>query len=145
MDDIETSMLRVMEAYKTAISEKDIEAFISLYSPDVKVFDAWSVWFYDGSEIWRKLIKEWFLSLGNECVRVNFEEVQTLCGCELAVLTAIVTYAGYSAEGKELRTMQNRLTWTFKPERGAVKIVHEHTSVPVDFNDKKAILLRELR
>jgi ketosteroid isomerase-like protein len=39
--------------------------------------------------------------------------------------------------------MQNRLTWTLRPEGSGWRIVHEHTSVPLGFNDAKAILQRE--
>jgi hypothetical protein len=39
--------------------------------------------------------------------------------------------------------MQNRLTWALTRREGALKIVHEHTSAPVGFDDLKAILRRE--
>ena len=38
--------------------------------------------------------------------------------------------------------MQNRLTWVLKQKDGAWKIVHEHTSAPVDFETAKVILQR---
>jgi ketosteroid isomerase-like protein len=38
--------------------------------------------------------------------------------------------------------MHNRLTWALKQENGAWKIVHEHTSAPVDFKTSKVILQR---
>ncbi|MCL7419888.1 MAG: nuclear transport factor 2 family protein [Methylobacter sp.] len=143
MSNIKKSTLQVIDAYKTAVFEKNVDAFINLYSEDVWVFDAWSAWSYDNLESWRKMVDEWFISLGNERVKVNFEEVRAIDGQELTIVTSIVTYAGYSAEGENLHVLQNRLTWTLKPEGNAVRIVHEHTSVPVGFNDKKAILLRE--
>ena len=46
-------------------------------------------------------------------------------------------------EGKELRSMDNRITWVLrKNSEGAWKIVHEHTSAPVDFETGKATLRR---
>lgn len=143
MNNIKQSTLQVIDAYKTAVFEKNVDAFINLYSENVWVFDAWSAWSYDSLESWRKMVDEWFVSLGNERVKVNFEEVRAIDEQELTIVTSIVTYAGYSAEGKNLHALQNRLTWTLKPEGNAMRIIHEHTSVPVGFNDKKAILLRE--
>lgn len=109
----------------------------------LKYFLKRGVWSYDNPESWRKMVAEWFTSLGNERVKVSFDEVRTIDEQRLTIVTSIVTYTGYSAEGKNLRSLQNRLTWALKPEGNAVRIVHEHTSVPVGFNDKKAILLRE--
>ena len=40
---------------------------------------------------------------------------------------------------KELRRMENRLTWVLKAEAKALKICHEHTSVPIGFPDLKGI------
>lgn len=143
MRNIKRSTLQIIDAYKAAVFEKNVNKFISLYSKDAWVFDAWGVWSYDNLESWRKMVADWFTSLGNERVKVSFDEVRTIDEQRLTIVTSIVTYTGYSAEGKNLRSLQNRLTWMLKPEGNAMKIVHEHTSVPVDFDNKKAILLRE--
>jgi ketosteroid isomerase-like protein len=68
--------------------------------------------------------------------------VQIILAPDLAVVHAFVTYTGQSAEGKELRAMQNRLTWALKQQDGGWKIVHEHTSAPVDFETSKVLLQR---
>jgi len=73
---------------------------------------------------------------------VRFDDVRTSEGRESAVVSAIVTYAGVSAAGVHLRAMQNRLTWGLKTSGHVLRIVHEHTSVPIGFEDQKAILLR---
>jgi ketosteroid isomerase-like protein len=74
---------------------------------------------------------------------VKFEDVQADGGQDLTLVSAIVSYASISAEGRELRSMQNRLTWALTRREGAWKIVHEHTSAPVGFDDLKAVLRRE--
>jgi len=113
-----------------------------LYDPAVRVFDAWGVWSYEGAAAWRKAIEAWFASLGAERVKVTFEEVQTQRGADLAVVDAIVTYAGMSAQGEQLREMQNRLTWCLRSAGSELRIVHEHTSAPISFDESKAILRR---
>jgi len=47
-----------------------------------------------------------------------------------------------SAQGEPLRAMQNRLTWTLRSSGHMLRVVHEHTSAPVGFEDQKAILER---
>ncbi|MDQ6680775.1 MAG: hypothetical protein M3Y67_07400 [Pseudomonadota bacterium] len=42
--------------------------------------------------------------------------------------------------GKPLRAMQNRLTWGLRTSGHVLRIVHEHTSAPLGFEDQKAIL-----
>jgi ketosteroid isomerase-like protein len=59
---------------------------------------------------------------------------------EVAVAHAFVTFKGLSAEGKELRTMHNRLTWALKQTGEVWKIVHEHTSAPVNYETSKVAM-----
>jgi ketosteroid isomerase-like protein len=143
VDETEKSITRVLESYASAVFAKDVEAFMRLYDPSVRVFDAWGVWSYEGSAAWRRAIEGWFTSLGAESVKVTFDEVQTSAGRELSMVTAVAMYAGLSAQGEQVRAMQNRLTWALRTTGQVLRIVHEHTSAPIGFNDAKAILQRE--
>jgi uncharacterized protein (TIGR02246 family) len=143
MSSIESPVNGVCEAYVRAVFEKDAEAFLGLYSHDARVFDTWGVWSYEGVSERRKVIEEWFSSLGEERVKVTIDRVQVVGTAELITLSARVTYAALSASGGELRAMQNRLTWALKAEKGLWKIAHEHTSVPIGFNDLRGILKHE--
>ena len=143
MNDTEKSINRVLETYKSAVFSKDVEAFMRLYDPSVRVFDAWGIWSYEGSAAWQRAVEGWFTSLGTERVKVSFDDVQTSAGREGATVTAIATYAGVSAQGEQLRAMQNRITWVLRTTGHVLRIVHEHTSAPIGFNDSKAILQRE--
>jgi ketosteroid isomerase-like protein len=141
-NEIEKSLERVLASYQNAVLAKNVQAFISLYDPKVRVFDAWGVWSYEGAQAWQVAVEGWFTSLGSESVGVTFDDVQTSLGADWAMLGAIVTYAGISAQGERLRAMQNRLTWGLRTSGHVLRIFHEHTSAPIGFNDSKAILLR---
>jgi len=108
------------------------------------VFDAWGVWSYEGAAAWQLAVEGWFTSLGTERVKVSFDDVQTWGGRELAMVSAIVTYAGVSAQGEPLRSMQNRITWVLRMTGHNLRIMHEHTSAPIDFDESKAILQRKV-
>ena len=142
MGDIESSIARILESYKSAVYARDAEAFIRLYDPTVRVFDTWGVWSYEGGPAWQRAVEGWFTSLGAERVKVVFEDVKTNGTQEFAAVSAIVTYTGLSAQGEQLRSMQNRLSWVLKTSGHVLRIVHEHTSAPVGFEDTKAILSR---
>jgi uncharacterized protein (TIGR02246 family) len=133
----------VLEAYRAAVHAKDVDAFVALYDEDVCVFDMWGRWSYDGADAWRGMVVEWFGSLGSGRVEVEFQDVQTIVGDGVAVAHALLTFKGLSAEGEELRAMNNRLTWALrKTGNGAWKVVHEHTSAPADFETARVILQR---
>jgi hypothetical protein len=59
-----------------------------------------------------------------------------------ASMSAFATYAAFSAEGQELRAMQNRISWVLRSRGHVLRIVHEHTSAPIGFEDAKAMLKR---
>ena len=134
---------RVLKAYSAAVLAKDLGAFVSLYDRDVFVFDAWDVRSYEGIDAWRGVTRDWFTSLGTERVVVDFMDERTSLSASLACASAIVRYAAVSPSGQELRSLQNRLTIVLETRNGEWKIVHQHTSSPIDFDTKKAIL--ELR
>ena len=142
MPDLDKSTARVLETYKAAVLAKDVEAFMRLYDPKVRIFDAWGVWSYEGAASWQMAVEAWFTSLGAEKVKVSFDEVQVSGNPDFAIVSAIVTYSGLSAQGEPLRAMQNRLTWALKTSAHVLRIIHEHTSAPVSFEDMKAILQR---
>lgn len=143
MSELRNSIQPLIDGYAAAVHARDADAFMRLYDPAVRVFDAWGVWSYEGAAAWRGTVEQWFGSLGDERVRVDMDEVQVQGGPELAMLSAIVTYAGISAAGERLREMQNRLSWVLRRGADGWTIVHEHTSAPLGFDDGKAILQRE--
>jgi uncharacterized protein (TIGR02246 family) len=142
MNDLESAVRRTIDAYCAAVFDKDVDAFMRLYDADVRVFDTWGVWSYEGADAWRKMIEQWFGSLGNERVNVTMDDVQHSTRQGVVIVTAFTTYAAVSEQGEQLRAMQNRLTWLIEASRDAWKIVHEHTSVPMSFDGAKAILQR---
>jgi ketosteroid isomerase-like protein len=140
--DLDKSIVQVLDAYSAAVFSKDIDAFIRLYDPSARVYDAWGVWSYEGASAWRIAAEGWFTSLNTERVKVTFEDVKATVAKDFAYVSAIVTYAGISSEGTALRAMQNRLTWVLRMSGHVLRVVHEHTSAPIGFEDMKAILQR---
>lgn len=143
MSDTEKQVLKALDTYKSAVLAKNAEVFMHLYDPEVRVFDTWGVWSYEGAAAWRVAVDGWFTSLGNETVKVTFEEVKIVAESNFAYLSAIARYAAISAQGQELRSMQNRISWVLKTRGHVLRIVHEHTSAPIGFDDTKAIMQRE--
>jgi len=132
----------LFETYKNAVLQKDVEAFVSIFDEGVRVFDMWE-WTYEGLTPWREMAKGWFGSLVNERVVVTFDDVEVQTAGEMAVASAFARFAAISEKGEELRYLQNRLTWVARKREGVWKIIHEHTSGPVDGETMTVLLKRK--
>ena len=130
----------LFEAYKNAVYQKDLEAFAAIFDEGVRVFDLWEQWSYEGLDAWREMAEGWFSFLGTGRDVATFKDIQIQVTGEMAVASAFVRFTGVSAEGEELRYLEERLTWVAQKKAGAWKIVHQHTSAPVDFTTMKVIL-----
>jgi uncharacterized protein (TIGR02246 family) len=131
---------RLFEAYQTAVFAKNIEAYAELFDADVHVFDMWEQWSCQGLAAWRKMAADWLGSLGTDRVVVEFADIHVTTSPDLAFAHAIVTFRAVAPDGKKLREMQNRLTWVLSHRPGGWKIVHQHTSAPIDPTTAKVIL-----
>ena len=134
---------RVFDAYKAAVLAKDVDAYIALYDDGVRIFDMWQQWLYRGTPGWRGAAEGWFGSLGSERVVVDADDLNIRVGGDLASLDGFVTFTARSAEGADLRSLTERLTWVLGFADGQWKIVHQHSSAPLDFKTAKAIFSRE--
>lgn len=143
MSDIEEQIRQIFEGYKTAVFEKNVEAFLALYDENIHLFDMWEKWSYNGKDAWREMVSNWFGSLGDEKVVVDFDILTVTATNEIAVVHTFVTYKAVASNGNELRSMNNRLTAALKKSNGTWKIFHEHSSAPLDGNTLKATLQRQ--
>ena len=142
MGEIEQPVAEAIAGYCAAVRAKDVDAFTALFAEDVRVFDMWGSWTHDGIDAWRGMAEAWFGSLGDEQVAVEFQEVDSFVAGDVAVASAILTFRGLSAAGEELRSLDNRLTWALRRTDDGWRIVHEHTSAPLD-EEARAIFRRE--
>jgi ketosteroid isomerase-like protein len=134
--------MSLFEAYQSSVLKKDAAALTALYDKDVVAFDMWRDWSHAGEERWGEMNEKRLGSLGSESVVVEFGDINIVVGDDVASAHATVTYKAVSETGDVLRSMQNRLTWVAKRKNRAWKIVHQHTSAPIDPSTMRAILHR---
>lgn len=135
--------LHALERYADAVRAKDVAAFAAIYADDLHVFDLWGRWSLQGLDAWRAMAADWFASLGDEQVVVGVTQARSLVSGDLAVGHAILRFTALSATGEELRSLDNRISMALQQRDGVWKVVHEHTSAPVDHESLKAILRRQ--
>ena len=143
MKDIDDEVAKLRQKYISAVAARNVTALAQLYDPKARIFDAWGVWEYKGTESWQVAIEGWFSSTPNDKLLVNFNDCSVLGDANLATMTAIVSYAAVAPTGTESHSMQNRITWTLRTVGHNLRIIHEHTSAPIGFEDMKAILKKQ--
>lgn len=133
----------LLEAYATAVLHKDAAAYTSIFDENIRVFDMWQEWRYDGITAWREVAKDWFDALGADKDVVSFSDIEITEKGELALITAIAKFTATSEQGEALRYLENRLTWVAVKKGLTWKIIHQHTSSPIDFNTMQVVLKRD--
>lgn len=133
---------QVLETYKTAAYEKDIEKFLSLYAPEIHIYDCWGNWESKGIHSWKANVSEWFNGLRQEKVllEVTFDDVVIEKTSTLAFVHCAVTFTGSQEEsGVQLHQTTNRFTYALKKIDDSWAIAHEHSSLPIDMESGKGI------
>ena len=59
-----SAIMSLFDKYETSVADKNITLLMSLYGDDIRVFDTWRVWVYEGIDKWRETNEKWFQSLG---------------------------------------------------------------------------------
>ncbi|TGB00766.1 YybH family protein [Halobacillus salinus] len=132
----------VLETYKQAVKEKDVEKLMSAYSPEIHIYDAWGNWELDGKAAWRDNVIGWFDGLNEEGVflQVDLNDLVVEEGDDTAFAHCAVTYAAHKNETEEkLRQMSNRFTFCMKKVDGSWMITHEHSSLPINTENGKGM------
>lgn len=143
MTDTSDPIAILLAGYAAAVHAKDVTAFAALYDEEVRCFELWGSWASEGREAWRAMAAGWFGSLGDERVVVTVDGLRTepVAG-DLAAGSAFLRYSAVAPDGRVLRFLDNRITLVARLRDGQWRIVHEHTSAPVEHGSAKAVLQR---
>jgi len=132
----------VLENYKTAIYEKDVDRFLSIYDPAIHLYDCWGNWESNGFSSWKENVLSWFNGLDEEGVilKVDFNDLVVEENSNLAFVHCAVTFAAHHERTDEkLRHITNRFTFGLKKVNELWVIAHEHSSLPINVETGKGI------
>jgi len=113
---------------------------LSLYDNQSVIFDTWDRGYITNALEWSKIIEDWFNSLGDEKVKIEFERISIHQSENLGFASSMIHFQALSGEGIVLRSMKNRITVGFSKFTDGWKVVHQHMSAPVSSEDLTAIL-----
>ena len=141
MTDTDRPIRQLLAGYSAAVLAKDVDAFMALYADDALIYELWASWTHDIAS-WREMATGWFAFLGEARSIVEPSDVRYSVSGDMALLTATLTYRAVDPAGKELRALDNRLSWVLRERGGRWQVVHEHTSVPIAHETGKGIFKR---
>jgi uncharacterized protein (TIGR02246 family) len=141
VSDADQPLRAALAAYQAAVLARDVEAFVSIYADDARIFELWGTWEHDIAS-WREMARGWFAFLGDQRSVVTAHDVRTQVSADMGLLTASLTYTAVDSGGTPLRSLDNRLSWVLRQRGGRWVVVHEHTSVPLAHEDGKGLLKR---
>lgn len=123
----------LIERYTAAVIATDRDALMQLYAPNVRVYDTMLPWEFRTADAWSTFVENWFSGVraNPQAEASNVDVVET---DGMALLTMFMYY-GHTEDDGELVGLTNRLTWVAVPDGDDWKIIHEHTSSPLNMED----------
>jgi ketosteroid isomerase-like protein len=134
----EAQIRRILDARIQAIRNKDVDAAISLFSPDILSFDVVNPLQSTGSEAARKRAEDWFSSLRGS-IGYEMRDLTITAGVDVGFSHGLSHVRAATVDGGQL-DMWWRTTICFRKIGGEWIATHQHDSVPFDVQSGRASL-----
>lgn len=134
----EAQIRREIEDWVKAVRVKDINRLLANYSPDLVTFDVVPPLQARGLSPYRKSWEEFFAMFPGP-IGYEHRDLQVTVGEDLAFAHALGRITGTTTKGEQI-DMFCRATVCYRKVGDKWLVVHEHASVPIDPNTKKALL-----
>ena len=131
----------LIDTWVQAVREKDIEGSASPYASDVISYDLVNPLRYNGSDMIRKRLAEWFASFEGP-IGIEFHDLDITAGDDVAFCHGLHHVDGTKTDGTKLE-MWWRTTLCLSKIEGRWTITHSHDSVP--FNMENGMASFDLR
>lgn len=124
----------ILDNYKESVLKLDLDQFMSMYDASIHIFDTWTNWEMRGIDNWRKVVEDWFAMLRRDrsTLRVSYEDLVVVESDELAYIHTGIRFSEFNPNNIEFRHLTNRFTLVLKKIGDEWKIIHEHSSLPIN-------------
>jgi ketosteroid isomerase-like protein len=140
-----TEIRSAIESFRQAVLHKDMVGVGRYYanSPDLVIFDVVPPLSYVGWDSFRTDWQGFFDGFKSISV-YDWTDIHVEAARDLGWMHAIVHIVGVLSDGKPL-DMTFRDTAIYKRQTGKWVVVHDHGSVPIDFETSKAVMNAPLK
>lgn len=131
-------------AWREMFERQDVDGMMSFYVPDIYTYDLMAApeadglkLAFDGEAIWRQ---NWvtFFEMFEEDLRVTIEDLTVYQSGDIATVRGLTRLQGTLTSGQYV-DMWARETNVLRRINGTWLIVHDHVSVPIDFQTGQAL------
>jgi uncharacterized protein (TIGR02246 family) len=136
----ESEIKALYDNWAKAFEARDINGIMAVYAPGDKLiaYDVVPPLQYKGKDAYRKDYLE-FLSQYDGPIHVEYRDMGILSSGDLGVIHALERFTGKLKNGQR-SDLWLRATSAVQKINGKWLIVHDHISVPIDFDSGKAVL-----
>lgn len=138
MPSVHSELGAFFEHRSEAIRAKDIDRLLSFYAPDVVYFDIVPPLRYVGQAALRARFLDWF-GRYQSGIGQDIDELRISAGGGVAVASMLIRSGGTLKGGTEVGFWVRATTCCQRTEHGWA-IVHEHVSLPVDLESRRAVV-----
>lgn len=128
----------LIDTWVQAVREKDVEGSAAPYASDVISYDLVNPLRYNGSDMIRKRLTEWFASFEGP-IGIEFRDLDVTAGDDVAFCHGLHHVDGTKTDGTKLE-MWWRTTLCLSKIEGRWTITHSHDSVPFNMENGMASL-----
>lgn len=126
----------LIDTWVQAVREKDVEGSAAPYASDVISYDLVNPLRYNGSDMIRKRLTEWFASFEGP-IGIEFRDLDVTAGDDVAFCHGLHHVDGTKTDGTKLE-MWWRTTLCLSKIEGRWTITHSHDSVPINMENRMA-------
>jgi len=139
-NDSEAEIKALYDRAAKAFEARDIDGIMSVYAPGdaVVAYDIVAPLQYKGKDAYRKDYLE-FLAQYDGPIHIEYRDTRILSSGDLGIIHALERMTGKLKSGEQ-SDLWLRATSVVRKIHGKWLIVHDHISVPVDFETGKAVL-----
>lgn len=136
--DDEAHIRQQIENFVKAFRTRDINLMMSLYAPKMVSFDLVPPLEDKGTDVYRKVWEETFKHFSGP-IDIQTDDLNIMTGDNTAFSYNLLHLRATTAGGQKVDFWE-RMTLGFRKIDGLWLIEHEHVSVPVDLENRKAVM-----
>lgn len=126
-----------LNAWTRALHAKDLDALMALYAPDVVTFDLMPPHQVPDAAHYRKNFERWFAAMPGP-IDYEMNDLRITVGDDVAFCHCVGHVEATKADG-EKADYWVRVTVGFQKRNGRWLMVHDHVSMPLDMETRRAV------
>ena len=126
-----------LQRWSRALHTKDLDALMALYAADTVTFDLMPPHQVEGADRYRKNFEKWFAAMSGP-IDYEVHDARITMGDDVAFCHCLGHVQGTRTSG-EKADYWVRVTVGFQKRNGEWLMVHDHVSMPLDMESRKAV------